>query len=345
MQIIVYFSRNEVDDPGAERRTARSCSRAAELCLCLGFKHRFLDSDGNRCNNAVADIRRIEILFEVVADAFDKTFAEGLLVRSALGRVLTVHKAEVMFAVLVAMREGDFDILCLQMGNRVTERVVYTTFQQVKKPFFACVDLAVHHERKARVQIGVVPDFFFHVGRKIAVVLVENRRVRCKDDFRTGLFVRFAFPVFFDEDTFAEFRSFAFSVAEALNNEFVGKRIYRFCTDTVQTDRLLERFGIIFTAGIHLGNAVHDFTERDSTTVVTHTDFAVFNRNFNSFAGAHHEFIDRVVDDFLGEHVNTVVRALTVPEFTDVHTRTHPDMFMPLQRFNIVFCISNCHKF
>ena len=56
----------------------------------------------------------------------------------------------------------------------------------------------------------------------------------------------------------------------------------------------------------------------------------VVNVDFNLLARTHDEFVDGVVDNFLDEHVNAVVRALSVAKFTDVHTGAQTDVFMPL---------------
>ena len=147
----------------------------------------------------------------MVAGAFDKTFAESLLVRTALRGVLTVHKAVVMFAVLVPVREGAFDILALEVNHRVADGIVHVLVQEVQKAVRARVDLVVHDELEAIVQVGVVPDLLFHVGREETVIL-ENVGIRFKVNFGTVLFVRGTFLVILHQNATAEFRFVAHSL-------------------------------------------------------------------------------------------------------------------------------------
>jgi hypothetical protein len=42
-------------------------------------------------------------------------------------------------------------------------------------------------------------------------------------------------------------------------------------------------------------------------------------------------FIDGVVDDFLDQDINPVVRRATVSELSDIHSGPQPDMFLPVQ--------------
>ena len=341
MQVVVELRGNVVHNPGTQLGATRSDCGRAELGLGLRFENRFLDAHGNCADNAVTHVGRVKILLEVVAGTLHNTFAEGLLVRTTLRGVLTVHKAVVVFAVLVAVRKGDFDVVCLKVGHRVADRIVHVVLQQVQKAVRAVVGLAVHHQRKAVVQVGVVPDLFFHVARQETEIL-ENAGVRFKIDFGTVLFGRILFAFFADKLTLAEFGFFDAAVAETFHDELGRKRVYRLGTHTVQAHGLLEGFGVVLTTGVNLRYAVDDLAERNAAAKVAHTGAVVFDVNDNLLAGSHHEFVDGVVDNFFHQHVNAVVGAVAVAELADVHTRTFADMFVPFQCSNAVFGILCC---
>ena len=343
VQVVVELACDVIDDPGAQLCAARRNSRRTELRLCLRFEHRFLDAYGNRSDDAVADVGRIEVLLEVVAGTLDDAFAECLLVRTALRGVLTVHKTVVMLAVLVAVRERAFDVLVLEMDDRIADGVVNVLVQKVQKSVRARIDLAVHDELEAVVQVGVVPDLLFHVRREETVVL-ENVGIRFKVNFGTVLLVRGTFLVILHKHTTAEFSLLHAAIAEALDHELRGEGVHCLCTHTVQTDRLLESFGIVLAARVDFRYAVDDLAERNATAVVAHAGCMVVDINFNLFARTHHEFVDGVVYNFLDEHVDAVVRAVAIAELADVHAGAEADMFMPFEGLDAVFCIfRSCH--
>ena len=76
-----------------------------------------------------------------------------------------------------------------------------------------------------------------------------------------------------------------------------GKRIYSFGTHTVQTGGKLEDIVAVFAAGIHDGNAVFDFVQRDTASVVADGNTVVFQFYINTASFAHDKFIDAVIND------------------------------------------------
>lgn len=328
MQVVVELRGHVVYNPGTQLGAARSDRRRAELGLGLRFENRFLDAHGDGADNAVAHVGRVQVLLEMVAGALHNTFAEGLLVRTALGGMLAVHKAVVVFAVLVAVRKGDFDIVCLKVSHRVTDRIVHVVLQQVQKAVRAVVGLAVHDERKAIVQVGVVPYLFFHVARQETEIL-ENACIRFEIDLGTVLFGRILFAFFADKLALAEFGFLHAAVAETFDDKLGRKGVHRLGTHTVQAHGLLEGFGVVLTTGVNLRYAVDDLAERNAAAKVAHAGAMVFDVYDNLLAGTHHEFVDGIVDNFLDQHVNAVVGTVAVAELADVHTRTFADMFVP----------------
>ena len=231
----------------------------------------------------------------------------------------------------------------LEVDDRIADGVVHVLVQKVQEAVRARVDLAVHDKRKPVVQVGVVPDLLFHVGRKKTVIL-ENVGIRFKVNFGTVLFCRSAFLVVLHQNAAAEFSLLHAAVAETLDDELRGEGVHGLCTHTIQTDGLLESFGIVLTTRVDLRYAVDDLAERNATAVVAYACRVVVDINFNLLARTHDEFVDGVVDNFLDEHINAVVRALSVAELTDVHAGAEADMFMPFEGLDAVFCIiRSCH--
>ena len=115
-----------------------------------------------------------------------------------------------------------------------------------------------------------------------------------------------------------------------------GKSVDSLCTHPVETYAELEHVIIVFGSGIDLGYAVNDLSERDSSAVVADADLLVLEPDDDAVAGSHYEFIDAVVDDFLHQHIYSVVHVGAVSQTADVHTGAQPDM---LQRGHCLDCI------
>ena len=329
VEVIVQFAGHKIHNPGTERGAVRGRGGAAQLCLGLGFENRFLDAHGNSTHDAVAHVGCVVFLLEVVAHALDQALAECRLVGTALGGVLAVHKAEVVFAFLVRVRDGELDILALAVDDRVADGVIGAAVEQVQEPVRAVVILAVHHEREPVVQVGVVPDLLFHVGGEEPEVL-EQLVIGLEVDFGAVLLVGGGNLEVLHQDALAEFGALHLTVTETLYDEFGRKRVHRLGTHAVHAHRLLEGFGIVLAARIHLRHAVDDLLERDAAAVVAHAAAVVFHVDFNLLARAHGELVDGVVDNFLREHVDAVVGALSVAQLADVHTGAEPNVFVPI---------------
>ena len=104
----------------------------------------------------------------------------------------------------------------------------------------------------------------------------------------------------------------------------------------------MEYVVVVFAAGIHYGNAFHQFTQRDAAPVIANADAYPFQLDVNALAGAHDIFVNAVVDDFLDQDINPVVRMRTVAKPPDIHTRTQPDMLQRTQCLYLVLIVQNC---
>jgi putative N-acetylmannosamine-6-phosphate epimerase len=73
--------------------------------------------------------------------------------------------------------------------------------------------------------------------------------------------------------------------------------------------------------------------------MVTHCHLLVVEGNLNGFAEAHHVLIDGIVEHLLEQHVDAVVVGTAVTQLANVHAGTAANMFLPLQRYNVIFLI------
>ena len=96
----LYFFNNPLADVGV-----------AQLVLCLAFKNRILYLYQNGAGHSFANVFGAERLLVKIVDAFYKAFLKRVEVSSAVGSVLAVDKAKVVFAVAVCVGKGKADML------------------------------------------------------------------------------------------------------------------------------------------------------------------------------------------------------------------------------------------
>ena len=78
-------------------------------------------------------------------------------------------------------------------------------------------------------------------------------------------------------------------------------------THTIQADRLLESLGVELTTGVQNANTLDELTLRNTSTIVTYGNAqVVLDIDFNTITCTHLEFIDRVVEHLLQQHIDTV---------------------------------------
>ena len=124
VEVIVQFPGEEIVNEIFHAGAAFFHILAAEFGLCLRFKNRFHYAYRNGGRNALPDIGSIIILFVKIAHHFHKGFAECLLVGATLCRKLAVYKTEYFFAIIVVMGDGYFDIVPLQVNDRITKFIL-----------------------------------------------------------------------------------------------------------------------------------------------------------------------------------------------------------------------------
>src|SRR5690606_22057883 len=120
VKVIIKFPGKEIANELPHAFTTFFHVLRAQFCFCLAFEYRFDHSYRNRSYNTGTYIRSVIIFLVKVADGFYICLAESLLVRTALRRMLTVHKAVNILAVVVVMGNGHFDIVARHVYDRVT---------------------------------------------------------------------------------------------------------------------------------------------------------------------------------------------------------------------------------
>jgi hypothetical protein len=99
-------------------------------------------------------------------------------VRAAHRGVLAVDERVVFLAVVRAVREGDLDVLALEVDDRVERLAAEVLLEQVLQAVLGLERLAVEGEREAAVEEGVVPEHVLdELGAELEV-LAEERLVR-----------------------------------------------------------------------------------------------------------------------------------------------------------------------
>src|ERR1700759_3729350 len=101
MQVIIQFLFDKVIYKTAHRRPVTGHILRTQLGFGLGFKYRLLYFDSDGRYNRWPHTRGIKLFLIKLADGFYNRFAEGRLVRPALGSMLPVHKGIIFLAVLL----------------------------------------------------------------------------------------------------------------------------------------------------------------------------------------------------------------------------------------------------
>ena len=136
--------------------------------------------------------------------------------------------------------------------------------------------------------------------------------VRNESDFGSVFILIFYFFVILKNISPWKLGRFWFSISYRFYLEIIWKSIHCFCSDTIEPYRLFECLGIVFSAGIHFGNRIYHFAERNPSPEVPDGHFAVIYADFYFISGFHSEFINRVVQDFFQQNVYSVIRRGTI---------------------------------
>ena len=156
VQIVVNLALYKVSNILVYGFTARLHQRRTKLNLGLRLKNRLLNVDGNSCNNTVSYICKLVVFIEKLLDRAGYMLLKSTLMRTALRSMLTVHKAMILFSILVCMGESYLNILAFNMNDGVKRVYGHIVDEQILQPIAALDAAPVIHNGKPRVEIGIV---------------------------------------------------------------------------------------------------------------------------------------------------------------------------------------------
>ena len=337
VQVVVDLLLDEIAYIFINGLPVRSHLCRTQLDLRLTLEDRLLDIDGDSRHHTCSDVA-ILVFAKELLDGLGNMFLESTLMGATLCGVLSVYERVILLAILVGMGEGNLDIVTLQMDDRIERVVRHTILQQVFESMTTEDATPVIHNGQARIQIGVVTE---HVLDNVVLepIIPEQRVVGFEIDVRAVLVLRILRLVGL-QDTTLEGRATHLALAIAGHFEVGTQGIHGLHTHTVQTHRLLKGLRVVLTTRIQHRDGFDELTLRDASAVVAHRDTQVIvDSNFDTRAGMHLEFVDAVVDNFLQQHIDTVLRQRTVAQTSDVHARTSAYMLHIRQVADIVVSI------
>ena len=176
--------------------------------------------------------------------------------------------------------------------------------------------------------------------------MCSGRNSTCFEDFRVGLetdegAVRFGglALLFVLELALLEAGFDELALAEAADEEFLREGVDGFGADAVEADAELEDVVVVLGAGVDLGDAVHDFAQRDAAAEIADGDGFVLDGDLDFLAGAHDEFVNGVINDLLEQDVAAVVVMGAVADAADVHAGAQPDVLQRGERLDFALVI------
>ena len=81
---------------------------------------------------------------------------QSTLVSTSLGGMLTVYKGIVFLAILIGMRESDFNVLPFQVDNIIQAFGSHVVFQQILQAMTGKNTLTIVDEGQSGIQISIV---------------------------------------------------------------------------------------------------------------------------------------------------------------------------------------------
>ena len=334
---------DELADEVLHARAAGAHIGRAELRLGLRLEDRLLHAHGDRRDDGLAHVGRLEVLLEKIPHGFDDRLAERLLVRAAHRGVLAVDEREILFAVMTAVRHRELDVVTLEVDDRVKRLAGQILCEQVLKTFLGFKRLAVERERQTTVQERVVPEHVFDEFRAELEVRAEERLVGDELDQRAVTLGGLDDFVVLLEFALSEFHQLRLAVAHGHGAVFERERVDRLLADAVQTDGFLEGLAVVFRARVDDRDAVDEFAQRDAAAVIAHAHGAVIEFDFDLFALPHHELVDGIIDRLLEQNINAVLGVHAVAEPADIHAGTQADMLERGQGLDAGFGVVGRH--
>ena len=119
--------------------------RRTKLNLGLRLKNRLFNVDRYSCNDTVSNICKLVAFVEKFFDCTCNMLFKSTLMRSALRSMLTIHKAMVLFTILICMRESNLNILSFDMNDRIKWVYSHVVNQQILQTIAALDTATIIH--------------------------------------------------------------------------------------------------------------------------------------------------------------------------------------------------------
>src|SRR5258708_6829744 len=210
----------------------------------------------------------------MVARGHYECIAEGGEVGAAHGGVLAVDERPVFLAVVVAVGEGDLDVLALEVDDGVERLAAELLGQEVLEAVLRFERLAVEREGEAAVEEGVVPEHVLDELHAILEVLAEELLVGGEGDDGAVALLGLGDAVVLHELAAGELDELGLAVADGLGHVFDGEGVDGLLADAVEADGFLEGLAVVFGAGVDDRDAVDELAQRDAAAVIAHEDGA-----------------------------------------------------------------------
>ena len=164
--------------------------------------------------------------------------------------MLAVDEGEVLLAVVGAVGEGDFDVLSLEVDDRVERLAAELLLEQVLQAVLRLEGLAVEREREAAVQEGVVPEHVLDELGPELEVLAEEHLVGGELDEGAVALVGLGDLVVLLQFALLELDHLGFAFADGLGAEVGREGVDGLLADAVEADGFLERLAVVLGAGV-----------------------------------------------------------------------------------------------
>ena len=205
--------------------------------------------------------------------------------------MLTVYERIIFFSVLVTVRNHYFNILTFQMDDGIKRFGCHIFIQQINQTIPRVITFPVIKNRQSAVQKDIILQQRFNKLIFILIIL-EYCIIGYEYYFRSIGFLGRLYIRFINNDSLVIFYPFAFSVTTTGYQKITAQGIDSFDTDTIQTDRFLESFTIIFGTGIHFTGDINDLAQRHTTAVIANRYGTVGDGYFDCLAESHHVFVN-----------------------------------------------------
>ena len=185
MQIVVNLNLDKVTYKLIETSATWFHSSRTQLHLGLTLKDGFLHIDGNSTHDTITNIGEFVVFVIKLLNGACDMLLESTLVCTTLCRMLTIYKGVVLFTILIGMSKGNLYILRFEMNDRIECRCSHVISKQIHQTITREDTLAIKHDCKTRIEVGIVTQHGFNIGRterityKKRIVGLEKNACSC----------------------------------------------------------------------------------------------------------------------------------------------------------------------